>query len=245
MRPTVGLMPASMFWLDGLRIDPDVSVPTLAAHRLAAVPTARARTARLQRRPPIERALARIAPRVVRVEAEPANRVVVGRHRRRLAGHPVRQFGHAGLGDDDGAGLAQVPARASPHRAARTGRTRGRLRSSACSWSGCCPSARRECRAADLSRAPTPARDRSRSASSSAPALTASAACSVGSYIPIRARYCRTSSRDVTRPSFMAACISAMLASTTEKPRPFRRRPPGTGSAQQPRQERTTTADGN
>ena len=38
MRPTVGLMPASMFWFDGLRIEPDVSVPTLAAQKLAAVP---------------------------------------------------------------------------------------------------------------------------------------------------------------------------------------------------------------
>ena len=38
MRPTVGLMPASMFWFAGLRIDPDVSVPTLAAQKLAAVP---------------------------------------------------------------------------------------------------------------------------------------------------------------------------------------------------------------
>ena len=27
-----------MFWLDGLRIEPDVSVPTLAAQKLAAVP---------------------------------------------------------------------------------------------------------------------------------------------------------------------------------------------------------------
>ena len=39
MRPTVGLMPASMFWFDGLRIDPDVSVPTLPAQKFAAVPT--------------------------------------------------------------------------------------------------------------------------------------------------------------------------------------------------------------
>ena len=31
-------MPTSMFWLAGLRIDPDVSVPTLAAQKLAAVP---------------------------------------------------------------------------------------------------------------------------------------------------------------------------------------------------------------
>src|SRR4051812_20176713 len=56
----------------------------------------------------------------------------------------------------------------------------------------------------------------SRSASSSARASTASAAWSVGSYVPMRARYWRTSSRDVTRPSFMAACMSAMLASMTE-----------------------------
>src|SRR2546426_12349543 len=38
MRPTVGLIPTSMFWFDGLRIEPDVSVPTLAAQKLAAVP---------------------------------------------------------------------------------------------------------------------------------------------------------------------------------------------------------------
>ena len=38
MRPTVGLMPASIVRLAGFRIDPDVSVPTLAAQKLAAVP---------------------------------------------------------------------------------------------------------------------------------------------------------------------------------------------------------------
>ena len=38
MRPTVGLIAASMFWLAGLRIDPDVSVPTLPAQKFAAVP---------------------------------------------------------------------------------------------------------------------------------------------------------------------------------------------------------------
>ena len=31
-------MPASMFWFDGLRTDPEVSVPTLAAQKFAAVP---------------------------------------------------------------------------------------------------------------------------------------------------------------------------------------------------------------
>ncbi len=38
IRPTVGLMPTSMFWFAGLRIDPEVSVPTFAAQKLAAVP---------------------------------------------------------------------------------------------------------------------------------------------------------------------------------------------------------------
>ena len=37
-RPTVGLMPTSMFWFEGLRIEPEVSVPTLAAQKLAEVP---------------------------------------------------------------------------------------------------------------------------------------------------------------------------------------------------------------
>src|SRR6267143_1343377 len=37
-RPTVGFTAASIVWLDGPRIDPDVSVPTLAAQRFAAVP---------------------------------------------------------------------------------------------------------------------------------------------------------------------------------------------------------------
>ncbi len=38
MRPTVGLIAASMFWFDGLRIEPEVSVPTLPAQKFAAVP---------------------------------------------------------------------------------------------------------------------------------------------------------------------------------------------------------------
>ena len=37
-RPTVGLIPTSMFWFAGLRMDPEVSVPTLAAQKFAAVP---------------------------------------------------------------------------------------------------------------------------------------------------------------------------------------------------------------
>src|SRR6267142_537322 len=62
------------------------------------------------------------------------------------------------------------------------------------------------------------ARSRSRrSASANASGFTASAACRTGSYVPIRARYWRTSSREVTRPDAMAFCMSLMLASTTEK----------------------------
>src|SRR5215813_4414236 len=37
-RPTVGFTAASIVWFDGPRIDPDVSVPTFAAQRLADVP---------------------------------------------------------------------------------------------------------------------------------------------------------------------------------------------------------------
>ena len=38
MRPIVGRIPTSMFALDGLMTEPPVSVPTLAAQKLAAVP---------------------------------------------------------------------------------------------------------------------------------------------------------------------------------------------------------------
>src|ERR1700692_2122936 len=37
----------------------------------------------------------------------------------------------------------------------------------------------------------------------------------------MRTRYCVTSSRDVTRPSFIAACISGIVASTTVKDCPL------------------------
>ena len=63
------------------------------------------------------------------------------------------------------------------------------------------------------------ARSRSRSsASSSAFGFTVIAACSSSSYMPIRCRYWRTISREVTRPDFSAACISGIVASTTVKP---------------------------
>src|SRR5690242_17251158 len=38
IRPTVGLIAASMFWFAGVRIEPDVSVPTFPAQKFAAVP---------------------------------------------------------------------------------------------------------------------------------------------------------------------------------------------------------------
>ena len=40
IRPRVGLIAASMFWSEGLRIEPEVSDPTFAAQKLAAVPVA-------------------------------------------------------------------------------------------------------------------------------------------------------------------------------------------------------------
>ncbi len=55
----------------------------------------------------------------------------------------------------------------------------------------------------------------SASASSSAFGFTVIAACSRSSYVAMRVRYCCTSSCDVVRPAFIAACMSAMLASTT------------------------------
>ena len=62
------------------------------------------------------------------------------------------------------------------------------------------------------------ARSRSRaSACSSALWLTAMTALMASSYIAMRVRYCVTISRDVVRPSFIAACISGIVASTTEK----------------------------
>src|ERR1041384_6287012 len=42
-------------------------------------------------------------------------------------------------------------------------------------------------------------------------------AFSLSSYIAMRVRYWTTISREVIRPSFMAACISRMLDSTTVK----------------------------
>ena len=61
------------------------------------------------------------------------------------------------------------------------------------------------------------ARSRSRaSACSRAFGFTAMTALSPSSYVAMRVRYCVTSSRDVTRPEAIAACMSGMVASTTE-----------------------------
>ena len=49
-----------------------------------------------------------IPTRIVRIEAVTANSVVVGGHRCRCTGHPVRQFGHAGLGDHDRTGSLEI-----------------------------------------------------------------------------------------------------------------------------------------
>ncbi len=61
------------------------------------------------------------------------------------------------------------------------------------------------------------ARSRSRSsASSSACGFTVITQCSLSSYMPMRARYSVTSSREVTRFCSMAARICGMVASTME-----------------------------
>jgi hypothetical protein len=55
----------------------------------------------------VESRVARIAARVERVVAVAVQRVVIRGHRR-IAGHPVRELGHARLRDDDRAGIAQI-----------------------------------------------------------------------------------------------------------------------------------------
>src|SRR6185369_5382891 len=57
----------------------------------------------------------------------------------------------------------------------------------------------------------------SASASSSAFGFTVMAALSLSSYVPMRTRYCWTSSREVTRCSASAFCMSEIEASTTVK----------------------------
>ena len=79
-RPTVGLMPTSMFWFDGLRIEPDVSVPTFAEPEAHLGAGSGARAAGAEDRASVEEGVARVATRVVRVETVARERVVVGRH---------------------------------------------------------------------------------------------------------------------------------------------------------------------
>ena len=84
-------------------LGPDVAGPE--ARRRS---DARARAAGRERGPSVAGRLPRIAPRIVGIEAEPGDRVVVGGHRARRARHPVGELRHAGLRDDDRARLAQV-----------------------------------------------------------------------------------------------------------------------------------------
>src|SRR5688572_22115696 len=79
-------MPASMLLFDGLRIDPEVSVPTLAAQKLAAVPMP-------ELEPPVPSAGRPSSGRTGR----PPSRAV-GRTRFGAAGSPARSFGPAGFG---------------------------------------------------------------------------------------------------------------------------------------------------
>ncbi len=66
-----------------------------------------ARSAGLENRPSIA-VVARIRTRIVRVEAEAADTVVVAGHRIGCAGDPVGQFGQPGLRHDDRAGVTQI-----------------------------------------------------------------------------------------------------------------------------------------
>jgi hypothetical protein len=97
-------MAASMVRLAGNRIEPAVSVPTLAAQKLAAVPVPELEPPVLSAGRPSNVALARIAPRVVRIHGMARQRVVVAGH---VVVHPVGQLRHAGLGDDHRARLSQ------------------------------------------------------------------------------------------------------------------------------------------
>ena len=83
-------------------------MPTLPAQKFAAVPMPELDPPVVSAGRPSKVSIARIAPWIVGIEAIACNGVVVGRHRRRRAGHPVGQFRHAGFGDDDGACIAQV-----------------------------------------------------------------------------------------------------------------------------------------
>src|SRR5262245_21744950 len=95
MRPTVGLIAASMFWFDGLRFRPDVARPEVRRRADAG-----ARSAGLHHRMAVglRRGHARVAPRVVRIEPIALDAVVIGRH---VVGDEVRQLGQPRLRDDD------------------------------------------------------------------------------------------------------------------------------------------------
>ena len=75
-------------------------MPTFAAQKFAAVPIPGTGASCAKDRPPIPGCLARIASWIVRVHAVSSQRVVVARHPTR---HPVGEFCHSRLGDDDGA----------------------------------------------------------------------------------------------------------------------------------------------
>ena len=213
-RPTVGLIPTSMFWIEGLRIDPrrlgaDAGGPE--AHVRA---DAGARAAGAQHGTSIERALARVAPRVPRVHAVARERVVVGGH---AARHPVRELGELRLGDDDRAGALEVLASASRRTTAPGRRTRARRRSSriVVVWMLSLSATGMPCSGPWMR---PRARSRSiESAIASARGFTVTTALSWSSYVAMRVRYCCTISRDVVRFCASALRSSAMLASTTVK----------------------------
>ena len=87
-----------MFWFDGLRIEPDVSVPTFAVQKLTFVPAPELEPPVDEHGTSVEERVARVAARIPRVHAVAIEPVVVPRHSAR---DPVRELGELRLGEND------------------------------------------------------------------------------------------------------------------------------------------------
>src|SRR3954466_6412517 len=119
--PTVGLMPTRRFCEAGLRIDPDVSVPTppMAKFPETGGPRPRAGAAGGQRRAAVVQAVARVGPRIERIEPVPgAGQIAAALEepeaeqgaiaRGHGQGDEVGELGQRALSQDDRARRAQL-----------------------------------------------------------------------------------------------------------------------------------------
>ena len=196
--PRVPRSPASAWWNDGMRIDPQVSVPMPAAAKLAATAAPV---------PPLDPPGLRVGSYGLRV-CPPAELTVVMPYASScMFALPMTTapaaFSRATWKASSG-GYHSASAIA-PAVVGRPATSKLSLTTTGMPCSG--------------PRAPDAARSRSSaSASSSARPLSAIIAFSAGprsSYAAMRARYCVTIWRDVTRPSSIAACSSGMVFSRT------------------------------